>query len=34
MENPVVPEHKRVCSNCEQPVGRSRDGRPGRIGKR
>jgi serine/threonine-protein kinase PknG len=31
MANPVVPENKRVCPNCEQPVGRGRDGRPGRT---
>jgi serine/threonine-protein kinase PknG len=31
LANPVVPESKRVCSNCEQPVGRGRDGRPGRT---
>ena len=31
--NPEVPEEKRFCSNpeCGKPVGRSRDGRPGRT---
>jgi serine/threonine-protein kinase PknG len=31
MKNPQVPEEKRNCSNCGSPVGRSRDGRPGRT---
>jgi serine/threonine-protein kinase PknG len=31
LADPVVPESKRVCHNCEHPVGRSRDGRPGRT---
>jgi serine/threonine-protein kinase PknG len=30
LANPVVPEDKRVCSVCGNPVGRARDGRPGR----
>jgi serine/threonine-protein kinase PknG len=30
MKNPQVPEEKRNCSNCGAPVGRSRDGQPGR----
>ncbi len=30
MRDPTVPEDKRVCANCGAPVGRSRDGRPGR----
>jgi len=30
MENPVVPEDKRYCSNCGSPVGRGHDGVPGR----
>ena len=30
MKNPQVPEEKRNCPNCGSPVGRSRDGRPGR----
>jgi len=29
LTDPQVPEGKRFCSNCDQPVGRSRDGRPG-----
>jgi serine/threonine-protein kinase PknG len=29
--NPEIPEDKRSCPNCGQPVGRSRDGRPGRT---
>lgn len=28
--NPMVPERKRVCSQCGSPVGRSVGGRPGR----
>jgi serine/threonine-protein kinase PknG len=28
--NPEVPEDKRFCSSCGAPVGRSRDGQPGR----
>ncbi len=31
MQNPVVPEDKRYCSNCGTKVGRSQDGRPGRT---
>jgi serine/threonine-protein kinase PknG len=33
LENPEVPERKRFCGNseCGAPVGRSRDGRPGRT---
>jgi len=31
MKNPQVPEEKRNCSNCGSPVGRSRDGQPGRA---
>jgi serine/threonine-protein kinase PknG len=30
MKNPQIPEEKRFCPNCGSPVGRSRDGRPGR----
>jgi serine/threonine-protein kinase PknG len=30
MKNPQVPEEKRNCPNCGAPVGRSRDGQPGR----
>jgi serine/threonine-protein kinase PknG len=29
MANPEVPENKRFCGNCQQPVGRGADGRPG-----
>ncbi len=29
LTDPQVPEAKRYCSNCDQPVGRSRDGHPG-----
>ncbi len=29
LANPQVPENRRFCANCEQPVGRGRDGRPG-----
>jgi len=29
LADPQVPEAKRYCSNCDQPVGRGRDGRPG-----
>jgi serine/threonine-protein kinase PknG len=29
LANPQVPENKRFCGSCEQPVGRGRDGRPG-----
>ena len=31
MINPQVPENKRFCSNCGEPVGRGRDGNPGRT---
>jgi len=31
MKNPVVPEDKRNCPSCGAPVGRSRDGQPGRT---
>jgi serine/threonine-protein kinase PknG len=31
MANPEVAESKRFCSGCGQPVGRSREGRPGRV---
>jgi serine/threonine-protein kinase PknG len=30
LTDPLVPENKRSCSACEHPVGRERDGRPGR----
>jgi Protein kinase G tetratricopeptide repeat/Protein kinase G rubredoxin domain len=29
LANPRVPENKRFCSGCDQPVGRDRDGRAG-----
>ena len=29
LADPQVAESKRFCSNCDQPVGRGRDGRPG-----
>src|SRR6185437_16183121 len=31
LANPQVPEERRFCSKCGAPVGRSRDGRPGRA---
>ncbi len=31
LQNPEVPEGRRSCSNCGEPVGRSREGRPGRT---
>jgi len=31
MKNPEVPEEKRSCPNCGHPVGRARDGQPGRA---
>jgi serine/threonine-protein kinase PknG len=31
MKNPTVPEEKRNCPSCGSPVGRSRDGQPGRT---
>ncbi|HEV2633747.1 MAG TPA: tetratricopeptide repeat protein [Actinocrinis sp.] len=31
LADPQVPEHKRYCSKCGDPVGRGRDGRPGRT---
>ncbi|MEV0534168.1 tetratricopeptide repeat protein [Kitasatospora sp. NPDC050463] len=30
LANPEVPERKRFCSKCETPVGREKNGRPGR----
>ncbi|MEU9131528.1 tetratricopeptide repeat protein [Kitasatospora sp. NPDC048540] len=30
LADPGVPERKRYCSKCESPVGREKDGRPGR----
>ncbi len=31
MANPMVPENRRHCSRCGEPVGRGRDGEPGRT---
>ncbi len=31
LTDPVVPEHRRVCPSCGSPVGRAREGRPGRT---
>ncbi|MET1075880.1 MAG: tetratricopeptide repeat protein [Umezawaea sp.] len=31
LADPEVPEAKRFCSACGKPVGRSREGRPGRV---
>jgi serine/threonine-protein kinase PknG len=31
LANPEVAERKRFCSNCGEPVGRGREGRPGRT---
>ncbi|HEX7661143.1 MAG TPA: tetratricopeptide repeat protein [Pseudonocardiaceae bacterium] len=31
LANPEVAEHKRYCGHCDAPVGRSKDGRPGRT---
>lgn len=31
MKDPVVPQEKRTCPSCGSPVGRSRDGQPGRT---
>ncbi|MFF5263545.1 tetratricopeptide repeat protein [Actinomadura viridis] len=31
MERPEVPESRRFCSRCDEPVGRGRDRRPGRT---
>jgi len=31
LDDPVVPEHKRFCALCNAPVGRGRDGEPGRT---
>ncbi len=31
LKNPVVPEDKRFCPKCGEPVGRGRDGQPGRT---
>jgi serine/threonine-protein kinase PknG len=29
LANPIVPENRRYCGSCEQPVGRGKDGRAG-----
>jgi serine/threonine-protein kinase PknG len=31
LTDPQVPENRRFCASCEEPVGRSRDGQPGRA---
>jgi serine/threonine-protein kinase PknG len=31
LADPMVPEERRTCPSCGSPVGRSRDGRPGRT---
>jgi serine/threonine-protein kinase PknG len=31
LANPEVPEHKRYCSHCGKPVGRAKNGSPGRT---
>src|SRR5437868_14363902 len=31
MENPMVPESRRFCARCDEPVGRGRDAEPGRT---
>ena len=31
MAQPSVPENRRFCARCDEPVGRSRDGTPGRT---
>ncbi|MDG6107188.1 protein kinase [Dactylosporangium aurantiacum] len=31
LPDPQVPEHRRFCGSCEQPVGRARDGRPALV---
>lgn len=31
MANPEVAEHRRFCASCDSPVGRGRNGRPGRT---
>ena len=31
LKNPMVPEDRRTCPSCGSPVGRSRDGQPGRT---
>ena len=31
MADPMVPENRRFCATCGEPVGRGRDGKPGRA---
>jgi len=31
MRDPSVPERRRFCAGCDSPVGRTRDGQPGRV---
>ena len=31
MADPMVPENRRFCATCDEPVGRGRDGTPGRA---
>jgi serine/threonine-protein kinase PknG len=31
MANPQVPENRRFCSQCDEPVGRGKDDQPGRM---
>lgn len=31
MTDPMVPESRRFCGRCDEPVGRGRDGEPGRV---
>ncbi|UGT45699.1 serine/threonine-protein kinase PknG [Nocardia yamanashiensis] len=31
LENAQVPEHQRYCGKCDRPVGRGREGQPGRA---
>jgi serine/threonine-protein kinase PknG len=31
LKDPQVPENRRFCAHCEEPVGRGRDGQPGRT---
>jgi serine/threonine-protein kinase PknG len=31
MANAMVPENRRFCARCDEPVGRGRDGQPGRT---
>jgi serine/threonine-protein kinase PknG len=31
MADPTVPERRRYCTGCDEPVGRGHDGKPGRV---